>query len=613
MIKTIGYSILVVLCVISTELTCRLYWEYKIPGAFFDPDRIIYNYQRNLLEIRASGRRRSRGRRLFRRAAARRVGRVSWLRPHRRLSGGGAVRRQRPRSRVERGGGCSYITGQLGEVQPSRRQAFRSGDRLQRHRRVAVQQCRTRPVSPGLFPRRLVPADQRISRAPGDRLFRSAVHPPQDADRCGEASSAGWRQGWSEPAQRQQPADAHQELLSHYIQLIVDTARARGEPVALVTFALYSPLSTDEWLKTRAWGYPKMIEQDVAAHNDVLRRIGSRAPNVIPIEMVGAIEIEPRLFLRCLPSHGQGRPQVGRNVPRAIPQEPVVQEPAIAAPILTAHRSGAPRIAFPAAGPKSRDHEHQTHPRHRRRPRRLRSRLAGRRRPACRSCCTRCGPCAAPTRTRPTASPSSSAPTPSAPTTPRPTPSACCTRRCGCAGSLIMRCGRRASGAGRRRARRRPRRLLRARSRRALEAHPLITIERERGRRPAAAPNGTSVIVATGPLTSPALAEAIAAADRRGRARLLRRHRADRPFRHASTWTSPGSSRATTRPGRAAPARTTSTARWTRPQYEAFVDGAARRRQDRVQGMGRHALFRRLPADRGDGRARAARRCATGR
>ena len=32
---------------------------------------------------------------------------------------------------------------------------------------------------------------------------------------------------------------------------------------------------------------------------------------------------------------------------------------------------------------------------------------------------------------------------------------------------------------------------------------------------------------------------------------------------------------------------------------------AARRRQDRLQGMGsRHALFRRLPADRGDGRAR---------
>ena len=52
---------------------------------------------------------------------------------------------------------------------------------------------------------------------------------------------------------------------------------ARGEPVALVTFALYSPLGTDEWLKTRTWGYPKMIEQDVAAHNDVLRRIGGSA------------------------------------------------------------------------------------------------------------------------------------------------------------------------------------------------------------------------------------------------------------------------------------------------------------------------------------------------
>ena len=38
-----------------------------------------------------------------------------------------------------------------------------------------------------------------------------------------------------------------------------------------------------------------------------------------------------------------------------------------------------------------------------------------------------------------------------------------------------------------------------------------------------------------------------------------------------STWTSAGSSRATTRSARAAPARTTSTARWTRTQYEAFV------------------------------------------
>src|SRR5262249_31402675 len=83
----------------------------------------------------------------------------------------------------------------------------------------------------------------------------------------------------------------------HYIQLIVDTARARGEPVALVTFDLYSPLSEDEWLKTRTWGYPKMIEQDVTASNDVLRQIGSSASNVIAIEMAGKIESSRDYFV----------------------------------------------------------------------------------------------------------------------------------------------------------------------------------------------------------------------------------------------------------------------------------------------------------------------------
>ena len=39
-------------------------------------------------------------------------------------------------------------------------------------------------------------------------------------------------------------------------------------------------------------------------------------------------------------------------------------------------------------------------------------------------------------------------------------------------------------------------------------------------------------------------------------------------------------------------------------QYEAFVQALIDGAEDRVQGMGRHALFRRLPADRGDGRAR---------
>jgi hypothetical protein len=77
---------------------------------------------------------------------------------------------------------------------------------------------------------------------------------------------------------------------SHYIQLIVDTARSRSEPVALVTFDLYSPLSTDQWLLTRLWGDPKMIEQDVGATNDVLRRIGKGAPDLIVVEMAGMIE-----------------------------------------------------------------------------------------------------------------------------------------------------------------------------------------------------------------------------------------------------------------------------------------------------------------------------------
>ena len=73
------------------------------------------------------------------------------------------------------------------------------------------------------------------------------------------------------------------------------------------------------------------------------------------------------------------------------------------------------------------------------------------------------------------------------------------------AGSLIMACGRRTSGAGRRRARRRPRRLFGRRSPSELEAHPLITIEREEvaGLPPA---EWDQAIIATGPLTAPALA-----------------------------------------------------------------------------------------------------------
>ena len=49
MIKVVGYSILVIACILSAELTCRLFWGFQVPGAFFHPDRIIYFYQRNLL------------------------------------------------------------------------------------------------------------------------------------------------------------------------------------------------------------------------------------------------------------------------------------------------------------------------------------------------------------------------------------------------------------------------------------------------------------------------------------------------------------------------------------------------------------------------------------
>ena len=95
---------------------------------------------------------------------------------------------------------------------------------------------------------------------------------------------------------------------------------------------------------------------------------------------------------------------------------------------------------------------------------------------------------------------------------------------------------------------------------RRLEEHPLITIARGEvaGLPPA---EWDSVIIATGPLTSPALCRRHPAAHRRDRARLLRRHRADRasgvdrPRHHLAP--------VALRQGRgpAAPAPTTSTAR----------------------------------------------------
>ena len=95
----------------------------------------------------------------------------------------------------------------------------------------------------------------------------------------------------------------------------------------------------------------------------------------------------------------------------------------------------------------------------------------------------------------------------------------------------------------------------------ALTAHPLIEIVREEMALPP--PDWDSVIVATGPLTSPALAEAIGRITGED---ALAFFDAIAPIVHRDSHrhgASPGSSRATTRPAPAAPAPTTSTARWT--------------------------------------------------
>ena len=103
----------------------------------------------------------------------------------------------------------------------------------------------------------------------------------------------------------------------------------------------------------------------------------------------------------------------------------------------------------------------------------------------------------------------------------------------------------------------------------ALAAHPNIEIVRERVD---ALPDGPAII-ATGPLTAASLADS----DRRARPARTRSPSSTRSRRSStatrSTWRSPGSSRAGTR----ARARITSTARWTRtsisPSTQALIDG----------------------------------------
>ena len=91
----------------------------------------------------------------------------------------------------------------------------------------------------------------------------------------------------------------------------------------------------------------------------------------------------------------------------------------------------------------------------------------------------------------------------------------------------LRRC---ASGAGRLGAGGGPRWIFRSRDASNSTAHPLVTIVREEITGLPPQEWGTTII-ATGPLTAPALAESIRARNRRRIARLLRRHCADRPFR----------------------------------------------------------------------------------
>ena len=137
----------------------------------------------------------------------------------------------------------------------------------------------------------------------------------------------------------------------------------------------------------------------------------------------------------------------------------------------------------------------------------------------------------------------------------------------------------------------------------ALDDHPLIEIDRTEiaGLPPA---DWGNVIVATGPLTSAPLADAIRELTDERRAGVLRCHRADRAqgfHRHVGGMVSvalrQGRSRRHRRRLHQLPDEQGAVRRLRRR--------ADRRRKDRLQGLGnQHALFRRLPADRGDGRAR---------
>ena len=243
-----------------------------------------------------------------------------------------------------------------------------------------------------------------------------------------------------------------------------------------------------------------------------------------------------------------------------------------------------------------------TGPHHRRRPRRLRSRLADREPRRARRAARDAARCARPPRTRPS-SLAELVCSNSFRSDERETNAVGLLheemRRLG---SLIMRCGdaHQVPAGG---ALAVDRDGFSAAVTAALEAHPLIEIAREEIALPP--DDWDSVIVATGPLTSPALADAVRGLTGEDSlaffdaiAPIVHRDSIDMSvawFQSRYDKAGPGGSGADY-----------INCPLTREQYDAFVDALLAGDKIVVPRMGsEHALFRRLPADRGDGGARA--------
>jgi methylenetetrahydrofolate--tRNA-(uracil-5-)-methyltransferase len=139
---------------------------------------------------------------------------------------------------------------------------------------------------------------------------------------------------------------------------------------------------------------------------------------------------------------------------------------------------------------------------------------------------------------------------------------------------------------------------------RRLEAHPLVSIERGEvaGLPP---PDWTNVIIATGPLTSPALATAI---QKLTGERELAFFDAIAPIVHLHS-IDPTITWRQSRYDKVGPAGTGAdyiNCPMTRLEYEGFVDCLLAAEKNLVQGVGGlDALFRRLSANRGHGAARS--------